>query len=151
MAHQENHLQTIIGRFAKASKVFGLMISCRKTEVLFQPTPNSVPQQLCITVNSTQLKNVDSYKYMGSEISSDGSLDKEITAHIQIASQAFGRYKTKVLQHRDICLSTKLNAYDGVILPSFLYSCGMWTLWTHIKQLEQFHTYFLQLVMQINW
>ena len=42
MAHQENHLQTIVNRFAKASKVFCLMMSLRKMEVLLQPAPNCV-------------------------------------------------------------------------------------------------------------
>ena len=59
MAHQENHLQTITVRFAKASKVFGLIISPGKMEVLLQPPPNSVPQQQCITIDSTQLKNLN--------------------------------------------------------------------------------------------
>ena len=34
LAHQENHLQTIINRYPKTSKVFGLTISLGKMEIL---------------------------------------------------------------------------------------------------------------------
>ena len=53
---QEYHLQAILDRFAKVSKVFCLTINLGKMEVLLWPAPNSDPLQLCITINSTQLK-----------------------------------------------------------------------------------------------
>ena len=68
-------------------------------EVLLQPAQNSVPQQY-ITIDSTQLKIAYSFKYLASSISSNGSLDKEIAAHIKKAIQALGRLCTIVLQHR---------------------------------------------------
>jgi hypothetical protein len=140
MAHQENHLQTIVDKFSEAAKLFGLTISLGKTEVLLQPAPNTTPPQPCITIDGTQLKNVDTFKYLGSTISSDGTLDKEIAARIQKASQALGRLRTKVLQHKDIRLSTKLKVYNAIVLPSLLYGCETWTLYRrHIKKLEQFH------------
>ena len=118
----------------------------------WKPSPHSVPWQPCITINSTQLKNVDSFKYLGSTISSNGSLNKEITAHIQKASQALGRFCTKVLQHRDICLSIKLKVYNAMALPLHLYTCEIWILYQkHINQLEQFHTCSLWSMMWIHW
>ncbi|KAM9318546.1 LOW QUALITY PROTEIN: latent-transforming growth factor beta-binding protein 4 [Pholidichthys leucotaenia] len=88
MAHEENHLQTIVNRFSIASKMFGLTISLGKTEVLFQPALNSVCQEPNITIDGTQLKSVDTFKYLGTTISNDASLDKEVAARIQKASQA---------------------------------------------------------------
>lgn len=71
MAHQENHLQTIVDRFSIATKLFGLTISLSKTEVLYQPAPGSAVDQPCITIDGTQLLNVTTFKYLGSAISSD--------------------------------------------------------------------------------
>ena len=90
MTHEETHLQAIVDRFFEASNLFGLTIILGKTEVIFQPAPNTVHSQPCITIGDMQLKNVNSFRYLGSTISSDGSLDKEITARIQKASQALG-------------------------------------------------------------
>ena len=122
MTHQENHQQTVVDRFSEASKLLGLTISLGKTEVLLQPAPNSARPQPCITIDGTQQKNVDSFRYLGSTISSDGPLDKEIAARIQKASQALGRLRAKVLQHKDIRLPIKLKVYNAVVLLS-LSSC----------------------------
>ena len=152
MAHQETHLQTIVDKFSEASKMFGLTISLGKTEVLLQPAPDSNPPPPCITIDGTQLKNVDTFKYLGSTISSDCTLDSEIAARIKKASQALGKLRTKVLQHKDIRLSTKLKVYNAVVLPSLLYGCEAWTLYRrHIKKLEQFHTRSLRSIMCIRW
>jgi hypothetical protein len=152
LAHQESHLQAIVDKFSVAAKLFGLTISLGKTEVLLQPAPYSDPQLPCITIDGTQLKNVDTFKYLGSTISSDCTLDKEIAARIQKASQALGRLRTKVMQHRDIRLSTKLKVYNAVVLSSLLYGCESWTLYRrHIKKLEQFHTRSLRAIMRIRW
>ena len=94
MAHRESDLQIIFNKFAEASRLPGLTISLGKTEVLFQPAPASVAYRPTISIDGTQLKTVDDFKYLGSVISSDGSLDKEINALICKASQALGRLKT---------------------------------------------------------
>ena len=152
MAHKENHLQVIVDRFADAARLFGLTISLGKTEVLVQPAPNTTRPQPVITIDEVQLKCVDSFKYLGSTISADGSLDKEITSRSQKASQALGRLRVKVLQQKGITLSTKLKIYRAVVLPSILYGCETWTLYRrHIKQLEQFHNMSLRMIMGIRW
>ena len=152
MAHQENHLQTIVDRFSTATKLFGLTISLSKTEVLFQPAPGSTFNQPCITIDGTQLANVSTFKYLGSTISSDGTLDQEINARIQKASQALGRLRSKVLQHSGVTLATKLKVYRAVVLTSLLYGCETWTLYRkHMKQLEQFHQRSLRSIMRIRW
>ncbi|XP_056651255.1 uncharacterized protein LOC130453862 [Monodelphis domestica] len=152
MAHQENHLQTIVDRFSTAIKLFGLTISLSKTEVLFQPAPRRPTNQPCITINGTQLSNVNTFKFLGSTISNDGSLDHEINARIQKASQALGRLRCKVLQHRGVSTATKLKVYNAVVLSSLLYGCETWTLYRkHMKQLEQFHQRSLWSIMRIQW
>ncbi|XP_068671353.1 uncharacterized protein [Montipora foliosa] len=148
MVHKENHLQVITDKFSEAAKLFGLC----KTEVLLQPAPASSPQQPSITIDDTQLKNVKSFRYLGSIISNDGSLDKEITTRIQKANQALGRLRTKVLQHKGLRLATKLKVYKAVDISSLLYGCETWTLYRrHVKQLEQFHTQSLRSIMRIRW
>ena len=86
MAHRESDLQIIVNMFAEASRLFGLTISIGKTEVLFQPAPAAAAHQPTISIDGTQLKTVDDFKYLGSVMSSDGSLDKEISARICKAS-----------------------------------------------------------------
>ena len=74
MAHREHDLQIIVNKFAEASRLLGLTISLGETEVLSQPAPAAVANEPTISINGTQLKTVDDFKYLGSVIS---SLDKE--------------------------------------------------------------------------
>ena len=86
MAHKPGDLQAMLNSFSDASKQFGLKSSLGKTEVLFQRAPNSVAPQPAIFIDDVELKVIDSFKYLGSMISSDGSLDKEIASKISKAS-----------------------------------------------------------------
>ena len=80
MAHRESHLQIIVNKFTEAPRLLGLTISLGKTEVLFQPAPAVVANRLTISIDGTQLKTVDNFKYLGSVMSSTGSRHKEMTA-----------------------------------------------------------------------
>ena len=62
---------------------------------------------------------------VGRIISNDGYLEEEIKSRISKASQALGRLRTKVLNHHNICLFTKLKVYRAVILTFQAFSCGM--------------------------
>ena len=85
-------------------------------------------------------------------ISSVWSLDKEISARICKASQAFGRLKTHVMNQHNIMQSTKLRMYRSVVFISLLYGCETWTLYrTHPKQLERFHMRNLRTILNIKW
>ena len=127
MAHRESDLQIIVNKFEEASRLFGLSISLGKTEVLYQPTPAAVAHRPTISMDGTQLKTVDDFKYLGSVISKDRSLDKEISARICKASQALGRLKTRVLSQHNIRRPTKLKVYRAVVLTSLLYGCKTFT------------------------
>lgn len=152
VAHAESDLQMMLDRFSEASKLFGLTVSLGKTEVLHQPAPNTHPPAPSIVIDDTPLANVEHFKYLGSTISCDGSLDKEIASRIGKASQALGRLRTRVLNQHNIRLSTKLKVYNAVVLPSLLYGCETWTLYRrHIKKLEYFHMRALRSILGISW
>ena len=67
-----------MSRFTEASHLFGLTISLSKTEVMHQLSPGSTATLPSININGTQVKLVNHFKYLGSVISSDGTLDREI-------------------------------------------------------------------------
>ena len=152
MVHRESDLQIIGNKFAEASRLFGLTISLSKTEVLFQPAPAAAAHRPTISIDGAQLKTVDDFKYLCSVISSDGSLNKGISARICKASQALCRLKTRVPNQHNIRRSTKLKVYRAVVLTSLLNGCETWTLYRrHLKQLERFHMHSLRTILNIKW
>ncbi|XP_067684106.1 uncharacterized protein [Haliotis asinina] len=100
VAHAESHLQLMFDHFSEVSKLFGLTISLGKTQVLCQPAPTTHLQATTIVIESTQLKNMEHFKYLGSTISSNGSLDKDIDAQITTCcTENFRKEReTKVVQ-----------------------------------------------------
>ena len=85
-------------------------------------------------------------------MSSDGTLSKEIESRISKASQSLGRLRSRVMDNRNIKLSTKLKVYKTVVRTSLLYGCETWTLYRQqIKQLECFHMRSLRRIMDIRW
>ena len=152
MAHTESALQHIVDKFAEATRLFGLTISLGKTEVLFQPSPLAAGHQPSIAIDGTYLKTVEEFKYLGSVISNDGPLDKEINARISKASQALGRLRVRVLEQHNIQQATKLKVYKTVVLSSLLYGCETWTWYRrHIRLLERFHMRSLRSILGIKW
>ena len=152
MAHVEQDLQWTLDSFSEASKLFSLTISIGKTEMLHQPASYYHPPPPTITIDDTPLANVEHFKYLGSTISCDGSLDREIDTRISKASQALGSLCNRVLSEHNICLSTKLKVYNAVVLPFLLYGCETWTLYhRHIKKLELFYMRALHSILGIRW
>ena len=81
-----------------------------------------------IIIDDKPPANVEHFKYLGSIIYWDGSLDREIDTRINKASQVLGCLRNRVLSEHNIRLSTKLKVYNAVVLPSLLYGCETWTL-----------------------
>ncbi|CAI9724901.1 Hypothetical predicted protein [Octopus vulgaris] len=71
-------IQETIGRFVAAARAFGLVISLKKTEVLFQPRPGTRnTQESIMMINNRPHKRVRSFKYLGSTINFKNTLDDE--------------------------------------------------------------------------
>ena len=145
-------MQKSMNGFAKACDDFGLTISIKKTEVMYQPAPNAPYSEPVITVNGEKLTVTEKVIYPGSTLSRSVSIDEEVSYRIARVSSAFGRLREKVWDRRGISLMTKLKVYRAVVLPSLLYACETWTVYSrHARQLNSFHMRCLRKLLHIKW
>ena len=152
VAHSEKDLQEMANALSAATKRYGLTISIKKTEVLYQPAPGTIRKEPEIRIDNQVLKNVDAFTYLGSTLTSNNSLDKEISNRIAKASSAFGRLRKRVWDDRGLKIETKCAVYRAVVLSALLYGCETWTAYRrHIKLLEQFHQRCLRSILNIRW
>ncbi|VDL95691.1 unnamed protein product [Schistocephalus solidus] len=87
-----------------------------------------------------QIKNLESFAYLGSKFSSHSRIDDDIAQRISKASQAFGRLQVSVWNHHGIHLSTKLKMYKTVVLTTLLCGAKTWTICTsQVRKLDHFH------------
>ena len=91
----------------------GLKINVAKTEHL-STRENPLPMKL----NGEELKNVDHFKYLGSVICKDGTIDRDLRARAALSSW---RKLTGVLYDRKIPLRLKAKVYEAIIRPALTY------------------------------
>lgn len=136
-AESPEDLQLLVNAFSRAANDFGLKVSVAKIEVMFV---NCQPQD--IVLNISALKGVDTFKYIGSLLTSYDDITTEIENHLKATNQAFGR----------LSLKTKLMVYKTAVLSTLLNSAECWNLLErHIKKLKAFHLRCLRSILKISW
>ena len=153
LAHTLEEIQTIVSRFAAAAKTFGLTISIKKTELLFQPLPGSISNTIpTVFVDDKPLKTVSAFTYLGSTVTKDVKLDMEIESRIRKASSAFGKLYNRLWNCHDVTIRTKIDIYRAVVLTSLLYGAESWTPYRkHINLLNSFHMRCLKQICNVKW
>ena len=155
VAQTSQDLQLVVNNFADACKVFGLTISTKKTEVVYQPPPycNELQKQLpVITVDGTPIKTSSKFCYLGSTISEKATLDDELQLRMSKASQSFGKLQKRLWGSHDISLCTKIMVYRATIVTALTYGSESWTPYRrHIKMLDAFHLRKLRSICNVSW
>ena len=147
-SHSIEGLQRLMDCFSSACNEFGLTISIKKTEVMCQDTSASP----AITISGATLAVVDDFKYLGSVISSNMSLDAEISTRIGKAAAVMSKLNTRVWTNNNLSLHTKLRVYQACVISTLLYGSETWT--TYIRQetrLNTFHMRCLRKIMGLSW
>ena len=148
VAHSEEDLQRLIDCFSHACTDFGLTISIKKTNIMGQSVPNA-PH---ITINNHELEVVKDFTYLGSTISSNLSLEAELSKRIGKASTTMARLSNRVWENSMLSICTKMKVYQACVLSTLLYSSEAWPLYTHQeKQLNAFHLRNLRRILHIKW
>jgi len=153
LSHDEAGMQRCVDQFSLACDNFGLTISTKKTEVLFQSAPLDTSQVApSITVHGNRLNVVDNFTYLGSTLSSTSRIDAEVAARISKASSAFGRLRKRVWNVAGIKTATKLKVYNAVVLPTLIYGAESWTVYqSHARRLNHFHLSCLRKILKVSW
>ncbi|VDL93252.1 unnamed protein product [Schistocephalus solidus] len=89
-------MQMSMDIFAAGCADFGLIINTANTVVMHQPPPSAEYNAPRINVNGAQLKNVETFAYLGSTLSRNTRINDEVDQRISKASYAFGRLQASV-------------------------------------------------------
>ena len=142
LALTEEALQHIVNRFSDAAKNFGLTISLKKTEVLYQ----SPPRVAYISIDGIKLNAVEHFTYLGSVISNDATVSKDLDNRLSKASSSFGRRRVtrSASSQRSRCTGPSSFPQE--------YSAETWVLYRkQIRLLERFHQRCLRSILGIKW
>jgi hypothetical protein len=130
----------------EAFQRWGLLIAPDKTEVMFV---NTEPEEM--TLRGIKLAHTESFKYLGSHITTDGKVDKEVDIRIGKATGAYATH-AKVLENLSIKLSTRLRLFDALVLSTLLYAAETWNMTTtHLDKLDIWHRKALRRMTHTPW
>ena len=151
-ASSQEDLQRLCDSFANSARKFGLKISIDKTESMYQAPPRVPYQAPEICGEGVTFKAVKNFKYLGSIVSDNNSMDAEIAAHLVRANSAYNKLTKRLWRKSGIHLTTKIAVYKAAVLSSLLYGSEAWTLPRRlVRKLEKFHLISLRKIAGIRW
>ena len=103
-----------------------------------------------ININGNNLEQVSSYKYLGSHVNADNSLDKEMNVRI---GKAWGQYnKLSKVWNSKASIRTKMRIYQTSIRSTMTYACETWTITSkQEKKLDTTDRKIIRRILNIKW
>ena len=131
--------------FIQKCKQVGLECNVEKTKVMLLSRRERIDGT--VNIGDMEIRCVENFKYLGSTITAENLMDKEISERIGCGNRcAFAL--DKVLKSRNISRKTKFRIYNVIILPTVLYSCETWTLTKErMRKLEVFENSILHRIL----
>ena len=124
MNNDKTQLQEHIDQLNESCETYSMKISTSKTEVM---TVSRRPDKLGININGTRLKQTNEFKYLGSTLTENGKLDREIEIRCKKAN-AVNYQLVPILKHPRFSTSTKAKLINSMFLPTLTYQCQTWSL-----------------------
>lgn len=135
----------------KAFDECGLKMNTTKTVTMTSAPPDHPTPPPLIVADDT-LKAVENFEYLGSILSSDGSMLEEIKKRLAAASRVFFALSRRLWRNRCVRLDTKLAVYRQAVLPVLLYAAETWTTTdAHYRKLEAFNMRCLRFILGVKW
>ncbi|CAF3333272.1 unnamed protein product [Rotaria sp. Silwood2] len=125
LATSEDSLQMALNQFDKVCSDFGMKISEKKTELMVISRED---KQLNLYLNNNSLNQVNKFKYLGVQFSSDGKQDGEIDRRIGAASGFLRSLYRSVVTKTELNKKTKMAIFKSVYRPTLIYGHEQWVL-----------------------
>ena len=104
-----------------------------------------------LSVNGTHLAIVHSFKYLGSTVTDDCRLEKELDCRMQCATTSFGRLWERLGFSHDISNKTKISVYNAAN-TSALYGAETWMLYQrHFLRLRRVQQRHLRAILRVPY
>ena len=104
---------------------YGLIVNIHKTK--YMKCTRRQDQLMPLNIENKEFEQVKSFKYLGSIVNTDNTMEEEIKERIALGNRAYFANK-KVFQSKLISKRAKLKLYHSVIRPIVTYSCETWIL-----------------------
>ena len=149
-ADSEEKLQELLNIVVEESENKELELNSKKTESMIITRKTSIPKYE-ITIKENTIKQANSFKYLGPQITSDGRNHQEIKSRIAQAKASFQQMKS-IMTNIKMPIVVRKRILEAFIETVLLYGCEAWTIDDRMKRsLETTEMWFLRRMMRIPW
>ncbi|GFR63250.1 hypothetical protein ElyMa_000151300 [Elysia marginata] len=127
LSHSQKHMQEKTSCVETTAGSIGLKISHSKSKVMKINTKSNSD----VLIDEKSVENVTDFKYLGSCLTSDGNMNREISARIVMASTAF--YKLNNIWKNRIMKDPKLKLYTSNVRSVLRFAPETWRTNQRIK------------------
>ena len=143
-------LQEALMTLQEEANLVGMLISWPKTKLMaitLNPT-NHLPLKIC----NTEVLFVDSFTYLGSLITNDGSSSHDITSRIARAASDIYHLSNPLFRKHRIRIQTKINMYRALVVSVLLYGSEAWaTTVADRRRLDVFDMHCQRHLLRLFW
>ena len=149
-ADSEEGLQRIVDRLNEESERIELAINCKKISSMMISKKKECPK--CrITVNGEEIVQVDSFRYLGCWVTSDGRSDAEIKCRIGHVKTAFMEMR-RVLSASTISIEIRKRLTKFYVWSILTYGSEVWTMSKAMKKrLQVMKMWCWRKMLKISW
>lgn len=125
VAHSEEDLQYNVEIYHNELRKVNMKINIGKTKTMVIAAEEI---RHSITIEGQEIEQVDTFKYLGAYISSNGNLEEEINERTAAVGRTFNAIKTTFLGKSEIPTKVKTEVVKKVVFPALVYSSESWVL-----------------------
>ena len=116
LGDSEEKLERLVQEFGRVCRRRKLSVNETKSKIMKIGT-NGEENGVDISLNDRRMEEVETHRYLGVDMSSDGGMGEEVNHRITEANKAWGALKD-VWKKRHISQEAKVGMYEGIIEPS---------------------------------
>ena len=130
LTETQESAEAAIQNFASIAASYGLTVNHEKTKLMTCGPKLCVEdaEDIDIGIPGRSVQHVKQFKYLGSIVSDDLSLDLDITERIAQAGKCFGALKEAVFQSPHVTPETKNVLFQSTVLSVLLYGSSSWAV-----------------------
>ena len=125
LSEDEWELQGLVREFGSVCKKRNLKVNANKSKVMV--FERSEDTECRVSLEGEEMENVRVFKYLGSVMSKDGSLEEEVRERVQQGRKVAGSLKA-VIKNREVSMDVKRSLHDSIVIPTLTYGSEAWTM-----------------------
>ena len=136
-ARSRTTLESVACKFVSGASAWGLTVSTEKTKGMAMGSDEDVAP---VQVKGGEIEMVEHFSYLGSVLSCDGEVMKDVKSRIAKVSKAFGCLRIPIFNNPILSIPTKRAVYRATVVSVLMYGAETWTLRAeHVRHLTAFH------------